>query len=86
MQGPSGDVGVPTEAPKDAIEELFTYHAPTGDQPERYVKIRELAKELARVIDSCCPAGPDRTTAIRKLREAVMTANASIATNNAQYR
>lgn len=86
MQGPSGDVGVPVPPPIDAIEELFTYHAPTGDQAQRYLSIREAAKNLARVIDANCPAGPDRTAAIRHVREAVMTANASIATNNAQYR
>jgi hypothetical protein len=86
MQGPGGEVGVPCEAPKDAIEELFTYHAPTGKEPELYSRIRAAAKVLARVIDECCPAGPDRSAAVRKVREAVMTANASIATNNAQYR
>ena len=86
MQHPSGEVSVPTEAPKDTIEELFSYHPPTGDQPERYKRIRAAAKALAYEIDLCCPAGPDRTAAIRHIREAVMTANASIATNNAQYR
>jgi hypothetical protein len=79
-------VGVPVEQPKDAIEELFTYHSPTGNQPELYLAIRNAGKELARVIDKSCPSGPDRTAAIRKVREAVMTANASIATHNAQYR
>jgi hypothetical protein len=68
------------------IEAIFTYHAPSGDQPAKYVAIREKAKELAYVIHESCEAGPDRTAAIRHLREAVMTANASIATNNAQYR
>ena len=86
MQGPGGEVGVPCEAPKDAIEELFTYHAPTSEQVEHYQRIRQAAKALARVIDECCPAGPDRSAAVRKVRDAVMTANASIATNNAQYR
>jgi len=86
MQGPSGDVAVETTEPVDVIEELFTYHAPTGDQAERYKTIRAAAKALAYVIDECCEAGPDRTAAIRKIREAVMTANASIATNNASYR
>lgn len=87
MQAPSGDVGgSQVDAPKDAIEALFTYHAPDDDQKFRYLQIREAAKSLARIIDLHCPAGPDRTTAIRKLREAVMTANASIATNNASYR
>lgn len=86
MQGPSGEVGVPVEAPKDAIEELFTYHSPTPEQAQSYLRIREAAKALARVIDAECPGGPDRTAAVRHVREAVMTANASIATNNAQYR
>ncbi len=86
MQAPSGETGVPVEAAKDPIEQLFTYHAPTEEQKVKYVEIREAAKALARVIDRSCPAGPDRTTAVRKVREAVMTANASIATNNAQYR
>lgn len=75
------------EAP-DAIKTLFTYHQPTPEQIEQYVQIRTAGESLARVIHACCPAGPDRTAAIRKVREAVMTANASIATHNAaaQYR
>jgi len=86
MQTPDGNVGVPVNWPKDAIEELFTYHSPTEAQFQSYLAIREAAKDLARMIDANCPAGPDRTTAIRKIREAVMTANASIATGNVQYR
>lgn len=68
------------------IEDIFTYHAPEGDQPERYKRIRAKAKELAYVIHWACDPGPERTAAMRHLREAVMTANQSIATNNAQYR
>ena len=86
MQGPSGDVAAEVEQPKDAIEILFTYHAPTLEQTESYKRIRKAAMELAREIDRSCPGGPDRTAAVRHVREAVMTANASIATNNAQYR
>lgn len=85
-QAPSGDVMAPVEAPKDAIEELFTYHKATQEQEIAYVAIRSAAMHLARVIDANCPAGPDRTAAVRHIREGVMTANASIATNNAQYR
>ena len=86
MQGPSGDVGVPVEPSRDPIEELFTYHAPDDEQSHKYLRIRKAAKDLVRVIDADCPSGPDRTAAVRKIREAVMTANASIATGNAQYR
>ena len=67
----------------DPLDELFTYHPPTGDQPARYLRIREAGKQLARVIHLELEAGPDRSAAIRKVREAVMTANASIATRNA---
>jgi len=42
--------------------------------------------EFARVIHENCPESPDRTAAIRHLREAVMTANASIATGGGFYR
>jgi hypothetical protein len=83
---PSGEAPVPVDPPKDAIENLFTYHAPTDEQKLHYVAIRSKAMELARLIDAHCPASPDRTTAIRRLRECVMTANAAIATGGGHYR
>ena len=86
MQGPDGSVGVPVPPARDPIEELFTYHKPTPEQEQAYRQIRDAGKALARCIDHWCPAGPDRTAAVRSIREAVMTANASIATGNAQYR
>jgi len=64
---------------QDDLNNWFTYHSPKGDQPERYVKIREAAKHLAEVILENTPNSADQTTAIRKVREAVMTANQSIA-------
>ena len=76
-----------TNGPKNAvIEDIFTNHAPTPEQVVLYQNIREGAKHLVYIIDNCCPAGPDRTAAVRHIREAVMTANQCIATNNAQYR
>jgi hypothetical protein len=63
------------------IESQFTYHAPFGSQTERFVTIRDKAKELAYVIKTACPPCADTTAAIRHLREAVMTANAAIACN-----
>lgn len=61
------------------IEHLFTYHAPHGNQAERYEALRAKTKELAHLIVDLTPEGPDQSAAIRKLREAVMTANAAIA-------
>jgi hypothetical protein len=86
MQAPDGTVDVLVPDPVDPLEELFTYHKPTEVQQDAYKRIRAAALDLARQIDLYCPPGPDRTAAVRKVREAVMTADASIATNNAQYR
>lgn len=62
-------------------DKFFRYHPPKGDQSERYVKIREKAKELAMEIEHLCPDSTERSTSITRLREAVMWANASIACN-----
>lgn len=61
------------------IEDTFTYHPPKEGQPTRYEAIRAKAKELAFVIMENTPCSADQSAAIRKLRECVMTANASIA-------
>ena len=70
----------------DDIERLFTFQPPTDETKPKYVLIRDAAKQLARVIDAQVPAGPDRTDAMRKLREVVMVANAAIATGGQHYR
>jgi hypothetical protein len=64
-----------------ALQDLFTYHAPTGEQIEQMAWIREKAREFASLIFAYCPRSADRTAALRKVREAVMTANASIVLN-----
>ena len=66
----------PTE---DDLLNWFTYHPPVGDQAERYELLREAGHAFAMAILMYCPSCLDRTTAIRKVREAVMDANASIA-------
>ncbi len=87
MQSPDGSVHIPVaEEPKDQIDNLFTYHAPTEEQVGDYQEIRRTAMQLARVIEMRCPQSPDRTVAIRKLRECVMIANASIATGGGHFR
>ena len=63
------------------IENRFTYHAPKDGQPERYVAIRDKAKELAKLIESECQSSRERSVSINKLDECVMLANASIARN-----
>lgn len=61
------------------IENWFQYHPPVGDQAQRYERIRAAGKEFAKVLVELCPPSADRTAAIRKVREAVFTANAAIA-------
>ncbi len=57
---------------------MFDYHKPTEDQVEKYARISAAAKNLARVILQVCPPCADRSAAVRKVREARMTANLSI--------
>ena len=62
-------------------ENTYSYHAPKGDQPDRYEAIRGNAKQFAMLIDMVCPESRERSLAHTKLEEAVMWANASIARN-----
>lgn len=66
---------------KDQIEATFTYHPPKADQPARYVRIRDKAKELAFVIDDCVPDSREKSVALTELQSVVMWANAGIALN-----
>ena len=61
------------------LDHVFKYHPPVPDQIPKYNELREAAKVFAEKIVELTPAGPDQTTAVRKVREAVMTANAAIA-------
>lgn len=62
-----------------STERLFTYHPPTDETIPMFKLIRERGLEFAEAIEECCPPCPDKHAAIRKVREAVMTANAAIA-------
>lgn len=61
------------------IDNWFTYHPPTADDQVGFVAIRVAAKALAETIVKYSPPSADQSAAIRLLRDAVMTANASIA-------
>ena len=67
--------------PKLDLENLFSYHAPKGDQVARYNKIREAAHNFAQVIVDLTPESPEQTLAIRKIHDAMMQGNAAIAVN-----
>lgn len=62
------------------LDHFFKYHKPAGgNQEKRYELIRATAKELCEVIYLNTPKCADQSAAIRKVREAVFTANAAIA-------
>lgn len=63
------------------IENRFSYHPPKEGQPARYVRIRDVAKDFAFLLVELCPNSRERSTALTKLDEVVMFANASIARN-----
>lgn len=63
----------------EQIYNWFSYHPPTAEQLLQYESIRASAREFADVINQVVPESADKTAAIRKLRECVMTANAAIA-------
>lgn len=77
--------GIHTSIPKKnmnpQIENSFTYHAPKEGQPEKYVSIREKAKELAYMIDELCPKSREQSVALTHLETSVFWANAAIARN-----
>jgi len=66
---------------QDYLDNAFTYHAPKGTQPERYVQIRDEAKGLASMMLGLCPPSRERSLALTKLEEAVMWANSAISRN-----
>lgn len=61
------------------FENRFTYHAPTGKQPEKYEMIRSKAHQLALDLLRMCPESRELSLAITRIEEAVFWANASIA-------
>ena len=65
----------------DDLHNRFTYHAPFGDQPERYEFLRNRAYDLALRINALCPESREKALAITHLEETVFWANAAIARN-----
>lgn len=58
---------------------VFKHHAPTPEQLPKYEALRAAAKQFADTIIELTPKCADQSAALRHVRDAVMTANASIA-------
>lgn len=63
---------------EEKLEQIFKYHSPNPSTGPKFETLREAARHFAKVILMNVPPGADRTAAIRKVREAVMTANAGV--------
>lgn len=70
---------------EEIVAEFFKYHARNSQTIPKYAAINQAAKNFAEVVLANCPPGTDRADAIRKIREARMTANAAIALNGLSF-
>jgi hypothetical protein len=61
------------------VQTVFTYHTATQEQELKFRAVRDAVIHLAQTILNNVPDCADRTSAIRKLRECRMDANAAIA-------
>lgn len=70
------------EQTKDLVlENNFTYHAPKPGQNDKYVALRDKAKELAYLIRDLTPKSREQAVAFTQLETAIFWANAAIARN-----
>lgn len=64
----------------DQIDGIFSFHPPKDEATgELHDKVRECIRLAAHEIKDLTPDSAEQTTAIRKLQEAMMHANAAIA-------
>lgn len=72
------DTYVPSEGLLQDLDNRFSYHAPVGNQKERYESIRGEIRTLAEVLQRRCPPSRELSIAMTKLDEVMFFANASI--------
>lgn len=78
LEGVAGVASV-TERLHARVDHDFRYHPPQPGQPESYEVLRSKARELGHLIVDKVPPGREQATALTRLEEAVMHANAGIA-------
>lgn len=80
---PPQTVSMPNSVPNQGydLDNIFTYHAPFGDQADRYTRLRGYGKNLAIQIIVNTPKSREQSLALTKLEEAIFWANAAIARN-----
>jgi hypothetical protein len=73
-----------TEEVTKSIVDAFEYHPWDEEKIQRGRLVRQALIEAVRVIVSAVPPSPDRSAAIRKIREARMDCNSAI-THDGKY-
>lgn len=68
----------------NAIDDAFEYHSWTPAQTELGKAVRESLANAVKTIVAAAPPSPDRSAAIRKIREARMDCNSAI-THGGKY-
>jgi hypothetical protein len=63
---------------EQSVDDAFVYHPWSETQTDSGTKIREALAQAVKAIIANAPPCPDRSAAIRKLREARMDANSAI--------
>lgn len=64
----------------EQLENWFTHHPPQSPADvDDYKQIREAGLKFALLIRNVTPSSADQSSAIRSVRQAVMTANSAIA-------
>lgn len=66
------------------IDDIFSYHSWDAMKVESGRRVREALSNAMKVIIDNVPPSPDRTVAIRKIREARMDCNSAI-THEGKY-
>lgn len=66
---------------REELDRRFKYHSPKGDQGERYVALRNMARQGATAIVNMTPMSREQSLALKYLEQSVMWANAAIARN-----
>lgn len=62
----------------ELIEDIFNYHSWDEEKIQKGTQVKNALKEAYKVILNVVPASPDRSVALRKLREARMDCNSAI--------
>lgn len=70
-----------TDAMRERLDNDYQYHAPMGDQQERYILLRNEGKHLAIAIVQNTPVSREQSVALTLLDQLLMMANAAIARN-----